>query len=508
MNNLNGTTPEEVPSQNLEQNLPKSRRPNLGRRARTRKKRADSVEQCSQMKIWTKKSMPDMHHLHPYYKKRDKRARLKPSSKLLAASLRHSVATESSGLDTNGRIRQDNVIQNLDRLGTLRSEGLGSALAEEIGNSSVRDSECVVEKVNQFNSAGDECVSWLQNSGETKFSYSGMIDCEAKVETALVYNNSCNTKMDNRTENNSPIASDKELGVSDSQDYHEGTDCTDDTESSIKLGDRIPYSKGGAKFADVLGCAAKEQQETNNIGTYDHDVSIELDDNKTHSTELVACFGRANAYASKTVSSAFSADEACFSAVGICLSCQALPQCDNKSVIITWIATNTIDSEAAPCVIKRPHKPRKYVMVQQESQIGYESHLNGGVMVNGHVLVYYNISMMLVGSLRGDKANRPWPHDYSSFGSLRSKSRLEQFCDTNNETTFASFRENNRVNYAQSAYRAEIVGASNLAGVYSEPDVAQNKQVPCIIKDGPAQDQRQFAGTCWFYVVLCLLCIL
>ena len=523
---------------------------NRERRSRARRKiGVDSVGQCShcQTKTWTKKTLNnDVQRYRRSTNNSSFKGVTVPSSELQAVNSRHSV---KKSLNASSGERQDKEIRDLDRLKGVKfqREGVGSGLghAEEntVSISCTGERVDKIVQVSQSNKSefevDDEGTRWLKLSGETTKSISNRMIDKAEVETAVVCNACYDTKIDNKTKKDesendtsydnkqnksysSPITCGTELEVRDSQAkqvFYEGKDCNDDCEicnSGIESREKgIPYSKDIVKSGNVLCCAATKQEETDDSEACNHkdtvlnSVSMEFDDRGAYSCEPVTCFGRVKAAETSACSA-----ETCLSA--ICLPCHAIPQYDDK-LIFQWTAINTIDltvAEAALCVVKhhrnKPIQCKEYVVPEQESQIGYESHLNGGVMVNGHTLVYYNVSMMLMGSLRGDKTNRS--HDYSGFGSLRNNSGLEQFRDTCNETTFASFRENRQFNYAQSSYRAEIVGASNLAGVYSESDVTHkpldHKQTLHIMNDGLTQDQKPVTGTlisCYSIMVIFML---
>ena len=243
---------------------------------------------------------------------------------------------------------------------------------------------------------------------------------------------------------------------------------------------------------NVFCCTAECQQKTNNdeaLQVYD------LCGGKFTGKENGGCLQVVKAYVSRLPCSTDSKINAVLGIkVSIYFIIERLPVNDLPALFAVQRAC-----ELSTALSKKKRHPtcclEHLVSPEQESQFGYESHLNGEIMVNGHTLVS-NISMVSIGSLRGDKARS---HDYSGFSSLRSKPGFEQFHDTCNEATFATLSENRHANYARSSYRAEIVGASKLAGVYSESDAAHKplEYKPALdsMNKGPANDHKSITGT-------------
>ena len=340
---------------------------------------------------------------------------------------------------------------------------------------SVNDGERV-KRVDAYAGAGNVCANWQRIYGESKFEYKTKVCNErwsivALNSSKLTHNRSeashkskFSTSCDGILNKcNSHAACDfLQIGCSLSQHIHivhvraeNGTNCA--------------YTEKGTTACIVVN---------NDKALQGCDISTgKFADKKISSFKTIIFCSKVKAYASRHPCSTDS--KAYINPVGIKLSVDWLSVIDFVLITIPYTAKHQ-----PACCLEWP---------QQESQFGCESHLNGGVMVHGHTLVS-NVSSVLVGSLRGDKASRS-----HGFGSLRNKSGFEQFHDTHNEATFAMLSENRQANYARSSYRAEIVGASKLTGVYSESDAAhkplEDKLLPHGMNDGPANDHKSTPGT-------------
>ena len=405
---------------------------------------------------------------------------------------------------------------NVSSISERKDSGL--AMTEEAGE--VRGERDMSQSADNAGfEAGDEGTNWQQTFHTTVaiFCNNGIDEGEGSIDT----HNANNQLMDDKTEvevykrskcydrnmnehNGESIpsitsATHLEVG---SNHTHAKQAFQKDIESDTDVGFKCSVDGGRVtrnmtkKSGNIIGCCKVEkQQEPGNCEAiqprFNEYVKLptgpQLTDRKAECHKAITCYSRI---------------EACTCGIEACLSAIRITSLSHASQYFAVtnayrLPVNAITLSSFGLIKDYPNNTMEYpVYPEQESLFGYESHLTGGVMVNGHILVS-NISVMLKDSLRGDKASRS--HNYSGFGSLRSKSGLEHFHDTHNEATFASFRENRHVNYAQSSYRAEIVGASNLAGVFSESDAAHkpldHKSSPLIKNDGPVQDQKPFAGT-------------
>ena len=435
---------------------------------------------------------------------------------------------------------------SLDSLG--RESCMVTSEREEFGPASMTvegsgEREFCQSAGNAGSEAGDEGTKWQQASHTAVAIFFNNRTEASKTETGIVGGtcNNNNRLMDNRIEKGEVEASVKRSTPSESDTNKHDRESNPPTSCDVPLkvgnshmhtervfhrradGDRdITTRIKVVKKNNVVCDVTEAQQEANSDETisdcvYEHILHSDEFDKGACGYNAITCYTRiAKKYAAST--------EACINVIGINLPSHALQHF--AVMIIDWLPVSAIELTVTftkplvtpPSMIKsHPNNStcciERLVNPEQESQFGYESHLSGGVMVNGHTLIS-NVSVM--GSLRGDKANKS--HNYSGFDSMRSKSGLEQFRDNNhNEATFASFRENRRTNYAQSSYRAKIVGGSNLAGAYSESDAAQqpldrkqtpldrkqtpldHKQTPHIMNGGSTQDQKPVAGTFNYY---------
>jgi len=384
---------------------------------------------------------------------------------------------QSSGGDPDSMIcLSDNVTSESKDLRLDMTEGAGEMRGERQLAADIVGSE-----------AGEEDTNWQQIFHTT-------VANNSKHEGTTWNNN--NQLMDDRNEvcetydrnvyehNGRFIPSDKQLVV-DSSHIHAELAFQNEKESNTEVGCKCSSADNGAGTEKLLESNNCEIQacvdECINLPNGQH-----VDNYKT-----ITCYSRIEASTCSI--------ETCINAIRITsltLVSQhfAVLNVTINAIKLTVTFTKPLAIKSSSFALIKSHPNNQVEYPEQESQLGYESHLTRGVMVNGSTVVSSMISM---GSLRGDKASRS--HNSSAFGSLRSKSGLEQFCNSHNEATFAHFRENKHVNYAHSSYRAEIVGASSLTGVYSESDAAHksldHKHALCIKNDSPTQDQKLLTGT-------------